>query len=208
MTQTPNQTETHTTSEETINCVICKEEHPRRQSVKVISTGLAAGLDCLTPELRELFGLPSADEAAQRMNPYAPTMLARTSQPHELFMIMSDDVRKKDHDQESFVEDRHFFQVIDQVGLKKLPEFNYNNPCGRHKLTIDDREVDFEIRTYTSPPGMFQVWMEALVHEPETEIVSLARLSWSDFSYPEANAAHDEMVKAIEESERTAQHSH
>ena len=195
---------TTTTYEETISCVICNCEHPRRQSVKIVSTGLAAGLDCLTPEQRKLFGLPSAQEAAERMNPYAPTMLARTSQPHDLFMILSEDVRRKDHGEASFVEDKHFFQVIDEVGLKKLPEFNYNNACGRHRLTIEEREVDFEIRTYTSPPGMFQVWMEALVREPETQLVSLARLSWCEFSYPEANKAHEELIRAIEEAEKRA----
>ena len=193
---------TQTASAETITCVICKKPHSRRRSVKVISTGLSAGLDCLTPAQRELFGLPSANEASRRMTPYPPTMVAKFGEPHEMFTIAFEDVRRKDHPyDESPVREEHFLQTIDQIGLERLPDFNYSRKIGRHEMTVGDKVVDFQLRTYTSPPGMFQVWMEALVHEPITEILAIARLSWAEFSYPEANNAHNSLIQAMHQAE-------
>ena len=189
-------------SPETITCVICKNPHPRRRSVKVISTGLSAGLDCLTPAQRELFGLPTAAQASRRMTPHPPTMVAKFGEPHDMFTIAFEDVRRKDRPfDQSPVREEHFLRTIDEVGLEKLPNFNYSRDVGRHEMKVGDKVVDFQLRTYTSPPGMFQVWMEALVHEPETEILAIARLSWAEFSYPEANSAHDTLIQAIHQAE-------
>ena len=199
---------TETIFEKTINCVICKKEHPRRRSVKVMSTQLAAGLDCLTPEQRELFGLPTADEASRRATPHPPTMVARFGHPHEMFTIVFEDVRKKDHPEGSPVREEHFFQVIDEIGLERLPEFNYSRDVGTHKIEVQSQNVEFQLRTYTSPPGMFQVWMEALVHEPETEVMAVARLSWAEFSYPQANQDHERLVREIHEAENTVLSNH
>ena len=77
-----------------------------------------------------------------------------------------------------------FRQALDHMGVKNIIEQRAKPPnrmespeAGVMVHQLDD-ETSFHAYAYLSPIGYLQIWMEAINHQPEPNILATARFSW------------------------------
>ncbi len=192
---------TNTTQEpgQLIRCSICRGEHPRRLSALVESTGQAAGLECLTPELRSLLGLPSPEEAEALPDEKPPSLKGRKYRPSKYFLV------SMDFGDANGFKAEHFRQALNLIGLYEVLRAGTGmNPRGTTIISGNaGTETEFFTSPYLSPQGDLQVWMEAHAPGgPDGLPLAAARLSWSRNNSPGAEEFHRRARELLESADR------
>ena len=91
-----------------------------------------------------------------------------------------------------------FRQALDHMGVENIieqrakpPNLKKSPEAGVMVHQLDD-DTSFHAYAYLSPIGYLQIWMEAINHQPEPDLLAAARFSWKhdhDGS-PETSAVH------------------
>ena len=178
---------------ETVNCVACGEQHPRSLSVVVVPSGLACGLACMTPQQRELFGLPNPEDAAIGVFPTPPYIQGWRDNPSRYFTITMTDCPGT----LPKLEQHHFRHAINRFGLTNTLKADYRNPASKMELDIQGTPVTFAFSVYTAAERL-HVWIDATTSGDNPTLLGGARLSWTrNPNKPEREQANRNAVEFL-----------
>ena len=113
------------TRKQPVRCAVCEGQHPKNDSVTVVSTGLSAGIECLSPRVRELFGVPTPDEVRERHRSYPLMITTGPGAAHRLFTITTQTINDPPG---PGTWEEHLQEALEKVGLDAIPEIHQNAP--------------------------------------------------------------------------------
>ena len=192
---------------EMTECVACGDKHPKWATIRVMPSGLACGLDCMTEAQRQLLLLPTVEEAAKRCYPDRTVLHTNLSRPRDHFELVMTSYPSSqvmtDLGVDRLITKEHIWEVVDSVGLHNAA----GHPPGR-KLnqwaTVWGMEVEYAVCSDLSQDGDFQVWITASTASAPHETLACARATWTDESSEEAVVIHAHLssqVKAAQEAD-------
>lgn len=188
---------------ETLTCVACGQEHPRRLSVKVMSTGLSCGLACMTPEQRRLFGLPEPDDAAIGVFPAPPYIQGWEDKPSRYFNVSTNEITTSEQPQAGpEITAEHFRRALNLCGLPNVLRAVYGTPQTTITVDIQGTPVLFAFRAYTAAQRL-HIWADALTSEDPPTLLRGARFSWTDApDKPEQQQANRAAVQFVQQQDQ------
>ena len=127
-----------------------------------------------------------------------------TTRESERFTIMHQAIVRE---QATRIED--FRDALDRMtvaGVISAPpneERMQASPAGTGVKVLEVGNITYQAYAYLSPQGKLQIWMEAVLPEPEPAVLAIARFSWNFADEtPEAADEHQTHAKRVTELQR------